>query len=283
MELWINEIQTNNLHFSIRAKDILFAGNSQYQEIILADTDEFGYLLILDNVLQTCAFDEFIYHEMITHIPVFTHPNPKKVLIVGGGDGGTAREVLRHLDIEEIKMVEIDKLVIDVCKKYIPEHSSALINEPNEPRFILEICDGFKYLKETTNYYDIIIVDCSDPIGPGEGLFSKDFYKAIYKALKPDGLFVQQTESPFYYQKLIKRLYSDLEDIFPITRIFLASIPLYQGCLHSFTIGSKKYDPLDFENIFKRVPTDFKFKYYNKEIHQNAFSLPNFFKKILKE
>ena len=180
-------------------------------------------------------------------------------------------------------MVEIDELVIDICKKYIPEHSSALINEPNEPRFTLEICDGMKYLKNTDNYYDIIIVDCSDPIGPGEGLFTREFYQYLYKALKDDGLFVQQTESPFYYQKLIKRLYKDLNEIFPITRIFLANIPLYQGYLHSFTIGSKKYDPLDFETVFKKIPKNFKCKYYNKEIHESAFALPTFLKNFLKK
>jgi spermidine synthase len=281
MELWFTENNTPNVRFSIKIDRQLTSVKSGFQQIDVFDTPELGRILTIDGYLMMTEKDEFIYHEMIAHIPIFTHPNPKKVLIIGGGDGGTAREVLRHPNIEEIKMVEIDQLVIDVCKKYMPEHCCALINEPNEPRFDLEICDGIEYLKNTTDYYDIIFVDCSDPIGPGEGLFSKDFYKSAYQALKSDGLFVQQTESPFYYQKLIQGLYDDLNDLFPITRIFLASIPLYQGCMHSFTIGSTKYDPLVFENIFKRVPPDFKCKYYNEEIHKSAFSLPTFLKKSL--
>lgn len=269
MDLWLTEWETPNLGLKTRINKMLFSGRSQFQEVLVVDSEQFGRMLILDGVFQTSIFDEYIYHEMISHIPLLVHPEPKRVLVIGGGDGGTVREVVRHDTVESVEMVEIDGMVVDVCKQYLPEISVALIEQ--HPKLTLKIGDGIAHMREAENLYDVIIVDCSDPIGPGEGLFTRGFFEDVHKALKADGLFVQQTESPFYHQSLIKKLYSDISDIFPIARMYLAQIPLYPGGTHSFTIGSKKYDPL---TTACRKPA-FTTRYYNEDLQKSAFVLPN--------
>ncbi|MGI6093783.1 MAG: polyamine aminopropyltransferase [Veillonellaceae bacterium] len=278
MDLWLTEFQTKNLGMSARIKETLFAGKSEFQEIGLVDSWEFGRMLVLDGVFQTSIFDEFVYHEMIAHVPLVTHPNPKNVLVIGGGDGGTIREVVKHQTVEIAEMVEIDGMVVDVCKKFLPEISTALIN--NHPKLRLKIGDGIQHMKEAENKYDVIIVDCSDPIGPGEGLFSHAFYQEVYKALKEDGLFVQQTDSPLYNQPLIKRLHKDVTSLFPIARTYLAHIPLYPGGMHCFTIGSKKYDPVKVDAA--KCSAIEGTRYFNEEIFKGCFALPNFVKEFLK-
>ncbi len=277
MNLWIMESQTKDLSLKARVKETLFMGKSDFQDVAVVDSHQFGRMLVLDGVFQTSVADEFIYHEMIAHVPLFTHPNPKNVLVIGGGDGGTVREVVRHESVEKAEMVEIDGVVVDVCKKFLPEISQAMIN--NHPKLDLKIGDGISHMKEAENKYDVIIVDCSDPIGPGEGLFTPEFYRNVYKALKVDGLFVQQTESPFYHQELITYLHKEISKLFPITKAYLASIPTYPSGLHCFTMGSKKYEPtqVDTENL-QELTT----RYYNKEIHKSSFVLPNFVQDLLK-
>lgn len=277
MKLWLTEKQTENLGMSCRIRETLFVGQSDYQKVVVADSYEFGRMLVLDDVFQTSLFDEFIYHEMIAHVPLFTHPAPKKVLVIGGGDGGTVREVVRHQAVESVEMVEIDGMVVEASKEYLPEISSAM--RDGHPKLNLMIGDGIAHMKAVENHYDVILVDCSDPIGPGEGLFSRAFYQDVYKALKPDGLFVQQTESPFYHKPLIKKIYHDISELFPITRMYLANIPLYPGGLHSFTMGSKLVDP-----ITGVLPATMPFssRYYNLDLHRSSFVLPNFVQALLK-
>ncbi|MDU4960133.1 MAG: polyamine aminopropyltransferase [Sporomusaceae bacterium] len=276
MDLWLTEWQTPDLALQTRVRKTLFSGQSPFQKIAVVDSDQFGRMLALDGVFQTSVFDEYIYHEMIVHVPLYTHPHPRRVLVIGGGDGGSVREVVRHDRVEAVEMVEIDGMVVDVCKQYLPEISSALID--NHPKLTLKIGDGIAHLHNAEHVYDVIIVDCSDPIGPGEGLFTAEFFQSVYKALKPDGLFVQQTESPFYHQELIQRLYRDISAIFPITRLYLAQIPLYPGGTHSFTIGSKQYDPL---NAPASQPA-FATRYYNAQLHKGAFMLPSMVKDLLR-
>ena len=277
MELWCSEQQTQNLKLSARIRTTLFSGKSEFQEVMVLDSFEFGRMLVLDGVFQTSIFDEFIYHEMIAHVPLNIHPNPRKVLVIGGGDGGCVREVVRHPGVESVEMVEIDGLVVDVAKKYLPEISCAMIEK--NPKLQVKIGDGIGHMQNSENEYDVIIVDCSDPIGPGEGLFTYSFYQNVHKALKTDGLFVQQTESPFYHQPLIKKLHKDIRSLFPITELYLAQIPLYPGGLHSFTIGSKQYNSQSVDQ--KRIP-DLSYRYYNKELQKNCFILPTFIKNIIK-
>ncbi|HEY3423293.1 MAG TPA: polyamine aminopropyltransferase [Negativicutes bacterium] len=277
MNLWFTELQTKDLGLKARIKETLFTGKSDFQDIAVVDSATFGRMLVLDGVFQTSIFDEFIYHEMIAHVPLFTHPKPKKILVIGGGDGGSVREVVRHDSVENVEMVEIDGMVVDVSKKFLPEISAALIQ--NHPKLTLKIGDGISHMKQAKDKYDVIIVDCSDPIGPGEGLFTPEFYDDVYSALKVDGLFVQQTESPFYHQELIQRLHRDIAALFPITRMYLASIPLYPGGLHSFTMGSKKYDPLAVD--VTKLPA-LETRYYNKDLQKSCFALPNFVQQLLK-
>lgn len=276
MRKFVSEHQSPYLDLTTEVSDILYRGHSQFQDIIVADSKEFGRMLVLDGVFQTSIKDEFMYHESIVHIPLFLHPNPKKVLIIGGGDGGAAREAVRHPEVESVTMVDIDGQVIELSKKYFPEISKAILEK--NPKLTVKVGDGIAFMREAENYYDVIIVDCSDPVGPGEGLFSYDFYKDTFKALKEDGLFVQQTESPFMHRKLVKDIFDCVSDIFPITRLYTAFIPLYPSGMHCFTMGSKKYDPLAWEPNRKRI---FPTKYYNEGIQKSAFVLPNFVKDLL--
>lgn len=277
MELWLTEKETENLGLSCRIKETLFSGKSDYQTISVVDSYEFGRMLVLDGVFQTSIFDEFIYHEMIAHIPLFTHPKPQKVLVIGGGDGGAVREIVRHDRVETVEMVEIDGMVVEVSNQFLPEISAVM--REGHPKLQLKIGDGIAHMKAKENYYDVIIVDCSDPIGPGVGLFSREFFADVHRALKTDGLFVQQTESPFYHRGLISRIYRDIADLFPVTQMYLANIPLYPGGLHSFTLGSKKYEPAAV-TLPKTMP--FTTRYYNQDIHRSCLALPNFVQELIK-
>ncbi|MBR0599123.1 polyamine aminopropyltransferase [Sinanaerobacter chloroacetimidivorans] len=276
MELWVTEQQNENVNFSCRVKKTLYAEKSEFQDIAILETEYFGKMLILDGVIQTTTFDEFIYHEMIVHVPMFTHPNPKSVLVIGGGDGGSMREVIKHSSVEKAQWVDIDGRVIEACKNYLPEWNHTL---KDSSVVSLKIEDGIKHMREAQGLYDVIIVDCSDPVGPGEQLFTYDFYKEIYGALKEDGLFVQQTESPFYHQDLIRRIQKDVNALYPITRLYTANIPTYPSGLHCFTIGSKKYDPM--MPSPDRVP-DFETRCYSTETHKASFQVPKYVSKLLK-
>lgn len=276
MKKFITEHQSSHLDLTTEVSDILYRGHSDFQDIVVADSKEFGRMLVLDGVFQTSIKDEFMYHESIVHIPMFLHPNPKRVLIIGGGDGGSAREAVRHPEVESVAMVDIDVKVIELSKQYFPEISKAMLED--NPKLTVTVGDGIAFMRQAENYYDVIIVDCSDPVGPGEGLFTYDFYKDTFKALKDDGIFVQQTESPFMHGKLVKDVFDCVSDIFPIARLYTAFIPLYPSGMHCFTMGSKKYDPLQWTPNRKRT---FPTRYYNEGIQQSAFVLPNFVKDLL--
>ncbi|SFQ95855.1 polyamine aminopropyltransferase [Desulfoscipio geothermicus] len=274
MEVWFTEDQTKNLRISCRVREVLFSGESPFQKVAVLDTLEFGRMLTLDNVIQTNIKDEFVYHEMITHVGLNTHADPKKVLVIGGGDGGTVREIVKHKGVEKVVHVEIDQMVIDVAKKFFPELSVGF----NDPRVEILVDDGIKHVKENKHTYDMIIVDSTDPVGPAVGLFSEEFYRSVYEALREDGLFVAQTESPFFNSDLITRVTSTISGIFPVTRLFQAVVPTYPGGYWTFTMGSKKYDPLavDTEKI-SALDT----KWYSPEIHRTAFVLQPFVKELL--
>lgn len=277
MQIWVTEHETENLSLNARIKETLFAGKSEFQDIAVVDSYQFGRMLILDGVFQTSVAEEFVYHEMIAHVPLYMHPQPKRVLVIGGGDGGAVREVVRHDTVETVEMVEIDGMVVEAAKKYLPEISVAM--RENHPKLALKIGDGIAHMAAAENVYDVIIVDCSDPIGPGEGLFTHAFYKNVYKALKPDGLFVQQTESPYYHQPLIRRIAKDVQSLFPVHAVYLAHIPIYPGGMHCFTIGSKKYRPADADMTNRQKLAT---RYHNEAVQKACFALPNFVQELLK-
>lgn len=276
MSQWITENQSAHLRLSAEVDKVLYSGQSEFQKIEVAHSLEYGNMLVLDGVFQTSEREEFVYHEMMSHVPLFLHPNPEKVLIIGGGDGGVARECVRHECVKSVTMVEIDGKVVELAKEFLPTISAAMIRQ--DPKLTVKIGDGIGFMAAAENEYDVIIVDCSDPIGPGEGLFTEEFYKNTLKALKSDGLFVQQTESPVMHQPLVEKVFGYVNTHFPIARLYTAYIPLYPTGMHCFTIGSKKYDPLTWKANRERT---FETKYYNEEIQTAAFALPNFVKEYL--
>lgn len=276
MEMWLKEGQIDGAAMTYRVKETLVRKRTKYQDLAIVDTDIFGRMLVLDGIVQLSVKDEFVYHEMIAHVPLFTHPNPRKVLVVGGGDGGSIREILRHPSVEKVVLCEIDGDVIEECKKYLPEVSCAL----NDPRCTVYVGDGIAYVKEHKNEYDVVIVDSTDPFSIAEGLFGGNFYRDIYESLTDDGMFIAQTESPFYLPDTVKKVFNDAKAVFPVTKLFMAAIPTYPGGYWSFTIGSKKYDP-------SQVNTDsipkIKTRYYTPELHKACFVLPRFIKEIIGE
>lgn len=272
-ELWLTEEEHGNLKISYRIKEIIYEETSPFQHVMILDSYEFGPLLALDGIVQTTSRDGHIYNEMITHVPLAIHPDPKKVLIIGGGDCGAAREVCKYPEIEQIDMVEIDESVVKACKKYLPEVSGNL----DDPRVNFIYADGVKIAAEKEKEYDLIIVDSSDPIGPAENLFKKSFYESIYRALKENGLMVCQSESPIFYKDIMKQTFDHINAIFPFAKIYTAVVPTYPGGLWSFTIGSKTPVNLNKDKI-KNKET----KYVNEQILESCFSLPRFMNDFLK-
>ncbi|KAF1086275.1 Spermidine synthase [Sporotomaculum syntrophicum] len=276
MEVWFTEDQTNDLRIGCRVREVLFSDVSPFQKVAVLDTVEFGRMLTLDNVIQTNLKDEFVYHEMITHVGLNTHPNPKKVLVIGGGDGGAVREIVKHQGIERVVHVEIDQMVIDVAKKFFPELSCGFA----DPRVEIVVDDGIKHVKDNKGVYDMIIVDSTDPVGPAVGLFSEEFYRSVFEALTGDGLFVAQTESPFFNSELIKQITATVNGIFPVTRLYWAVVPTYPGGYWTFTMGSKMYDPKTVVLDEAKIAA-LNTKWYSSEIHRTAFMLQPFVKELL--
>jgi spermidine synthase len=275
MDMWLKEGQISDAAMTYKIKETLVTKKTEFQDLAILDTYAFGRMLVLDGIVQTTIKDEFVYHEMISHIPLYTHPNPKKVLVVGGGDGGAIREILKHPSVEKAVLCEIDGCVVEECKKYLPEISCSL----DDDRCEIFIGDGIKYVHEHKNEFDVIIVDSTDPFGAAEGLFGGSFYKEISECLTDDGIFIAQTETPFYLPEVVKRVFNDAKEVFPITRLFMAGIPTYPGGFWSFTVGSKKYDPTDV-NLTGRI--DFPTKYYTKQLHKSCFTLPKYVEDLIK-
>lgn len=279
MELWYTEQHTENVRFSIKVDKPLYTGQSEFQRIDVLQSSEFGTFLTLDGLMMVTEKDEFIYHDMIVHVPMATNPGIKNVLVIGAGDGGTVRELTRYHSIANIDMVEIDQMVVEVCKKYLPQTACKL----DDPRVNLYFEDGLKFVRTKENIYDLIIVDSTDPFGPGEGLFTKEFYGNCYKALKDDGILVNQHESPYYqaYASSMQRAHKRIKEFFPICRVYQAHIPTYPSGHWLFGFASKKYDPLTDidEQAWNRL--GIKTRYYNTEIHKGSFALPNYVKELL--
>lgn len=271
---WMNENHTEGYSVQWKIKNILHHENTGFQELSVVDTLQWGRALVLDGALQVSEKDEFIYHEMIVHVAMNSHPNAEKILIIGGGDGGTLREVVKHKSVKSVDMVEIDGRVVENCKKYLPSISCAF----DDRRLNLYLEDGIKFVADTAEKYDIVIVDSSDPVGPAVELYSKKFYENVFNVLKDDGMIVAQSESPIFYTEIFKSIYESLSSIFPETHAYLATVPTYVSGPWSFTIGSKKYDPI---KIIDDRECIHGLKYYNDGVHRGAFNLPQYIKEIL--
>lgn len=281
MELWFSEPHTPDVKLSIRVDKQLYSGQSDFQRIDIFESKEFGRFLTLDGYMMLTERDEFIYHEMITHVPMAVHPHAVRILVIGAGDGGVIRELTRYETAEHIDMVEIDPLVVEVCKKYLPQTACRF----DDPRVKIYYEDGLRFIRSRENEYDLIIVDSTDPFGPGEGLFTKEFYGNCYKALKEDGIMVNQHESPFYAAdaEACKRAHKRIVESFPISRVYQVHIPTYPSGHWLFGFASKKYHPVhDYDGIAWKL-LGLHTKYYTPKIHEGCFSLPAYVEDMLRE
>jgi spermidine synthase len=269
MELWYTEKQTETYGITMKTTKTYVTEKTDFQDLAMIETEEFGTMLVLDGMVMTTVRDEFVYHEMVAHPALFTHPNPKNVLVVGGGDGGVIREILKHPSVEKAVLVDIDGKVIEYSKKYLPTIACGL----EDPRVEVIVNDGYMHIHDHKNTYDVIMVDSTEPVGPAVELFSKGFYQGIYESLKEDGIFIAQTDNPWFKADLIQSVNRDVREIFPIVRVYCANIPTYPSGLWTFTMGSKKYDPLEVDE--KSIP-EIESKYYTPRLHKAAFVLPRF-------
>lgn len=268
---WFTEYWTDYVKLSVRIKKHVFSKETKYQKIDIYDSYEFGRFMALDGYIMLTERDEFIYHEMIAHLPMNANPTIRKVLVIGGGDGGTVRELLRYPDVV-VDMVEIDEEVVRACREYLPLTAHAFDN----PRVHLMFADGIEYVEKAEKTYDLIIVDSTDPSGPGLSLYKNEFYKNCQRLLSDEGIFINQHESPYFddTRASMRDIHRKLKPLFPIATIYQAFIPTYPSGHWLFGYASKKTHP-DFRGDEKLLAS-FKLKYYNKEVHQAAFALPNY-------
>lgn len=293
---WRNpEFYTRNVWFTDKDEDqalslrftgeVFFDVQSPFQRVRILESTKYGKMLALDDMVMTTINDEFHYHEMISHPAMFTHGNAKNILVIGGGDGGTVREILRHEGVEKVTMVEIDGEVITACKEHLPEIAASF----DHPKLDLKVDDGIAFIKTAApESYDLIIVDGSDPVGPAEGLFSVEFYTNCYKALKKDGILIAQGESPKFNTKAFSELNHTLQDIFGTDNapVSLFYVPTYPTGMWSFQYGvkgDKHPKRISNETEMDAFGDKHGLRYYNSEIHKGSFATPNFVKDLLKK
>jgi len=281
MGFWFSEFHTKDVKLSLKVNKQLFSQRSDYQQIDVFETAEFGRVLALDGNIMLTERDEFIYDEMITHVPMAVHPNIKNVLVIGVGDGGVVKELTRYDSIERIDLVEMDEMVAEACRIYIPANACRL----DDARVHIYYEHALKYIRKHEDEYDLIIVDSNDPYGPSEGLYTREFYGSCYKALKEDGILVNQQGSPFYQEDAdaMKRSHGRIVNTFPISRVYQAHIPTYAAGYWLFGFASKKYHPIDDMDEERWKGLHLKTKYYTTRLHKGAFYLPAFLEEVLQE
>ncbi|WP_010273372.1 polyamine aminopropyltransferase [Paenibacillus senegalensis] len=271
--IWLTEKERDNLRISYRIKEIVFQHQSPFQHVMILDSFDFGRMLVLDGVVQTTSMDGHIYNEMISHIPLTLHPDPQKVLIIGGGDCGVAREASKYENVNQIDMVEIDETVVKACLEHLPAVSGGLA----DPRVNFIFGDGVEFARRSHEKYDVIIVDSSDPVGPAKQLFELSFYENLFQALKHGGILVCQSQSPIFHADVMNETYQRMSSLFPHTNLYSAVVPTYPGGMWSFTLGSKAEIDWQRTEMFQKSAV-----YVNKGILQRCFQLPQFVKDNLK-
>ncbi len=272
--IWFTEYWTENVGLTVKANEVKRI-KSKYQEILILETPEFGRMLVLDGLVQTTERDEFIYHEMLVHPAMLAHPEPKRVLIIGGGDGGSVREALKYPSVEEVHLCEIDEEVIIASEKYFPTIAGKL----RDSKVKIFIEDGNAFLEEKKDYYDVIIMDSSDPVGASEVLFSEEFYSKVKASLRENGVMVAQTESPMLQEEYFKKAVSEIRKVFRNFGVYLAYIPTYPSGMWSFTIASDYIDVVNTKRIEK--VKELKTKYFCDSIYACLFSIPKFVEDII--
>jgi spermidine synthase len=280
MELWYTEEWTDTIRFSIKVTAHVYTEKTPFQQIDIFDSEEMGRFMTLDGLLMLTEKDEFIYHEMMVHPAMAVSPETRNVLVIGAGDGGTVRELTRYPDIQRIDMVEIDQRVVEACRRYLPFTAAKL----DDSRVHLIFEDGVTFVTEAPAHaYDLIIVDSTDPIGPGEGLFSAAFYAHCHRILNDHGILVNQNESPYFDStaKETQRAYAKIRGLFPLTYVYQAHIPSYASGHWLFGFGSKTLHPFQDVRFHHWQALNIPTKYYNPALHAGAFALPNYVRALL--
>jgi spermidine synthase len=275
MTAWFTEKHTPHCGITMEVKKSIYSGRSEFQTLKILDTYEFGRVFLLDDLVMLTERDEFIYHEMLAHVPLNTHPNPEKVLVIGGGDGGTVREVLKHPVVKEITLVEIDRMVVEAALAHLPGISEGL----RDDRTRIVYGDGVRFVADAEpGSYDLVLVDSTDPVGPAEALFTESFFRDCLAALGPDGILVSQSESPFYHLSFMVDVYKLMNRVYPKAGFYLAPVPTYPSGFWSFLMGSKSGNkPLS----SCRQQSDLATRYYDHQVHLASFALPRFLTEAL--
>ncbi|MED9965942.1 MAG: polyamine aminopropyltransferase [Blautia sp.] len=281
MELWFSEFHAPDVKHSIRVSRHLYSKKSDYQQIDIFETPEFGRVLALDGSVMLTERDEFIYDEMITHVPMAVHPDIKDVLVIGAGDGGVVKELARYKSVRRIDLVEMDSMVIEACRAFLPENACRL----DDSRVHIYYDNALRFIRRCKEEYDLIIVDSTDPCGPSESYFTREFYGICYNALRSDGIMVNQQGSPFYKHDAeeMQRSHKRIVSTFPISRVYQAHIPTYAAGYWLFGFASKKYHPIDDFDGKRWKELNMETKYYTTKLHTGAFYLPAFLEKMLME
>ena len=281
MEFWFSERHTPDVKFSLRVNKQLYSEESEYQRIDVFDTPEFGRVLALDGNIMLTERDEFIYDEMMTHVPMAVHPNIRRVLIIGAGDGGVVRELTRYDRVRRIDLVEMDPQVVEACREFLPGNACRM----DDRRVHIFFENALRFIRRCEGEYDLIIVDSTDPFGPSEGLFTKEFYGSCFNALKDDGIMVNQQGSPFYAHdaEAMQRSHKRIVETFPISKVYQAHIPTYAAGYWLFGFASKKYHPTNDVDVEGWNALNLRTRYYTPRLHIGAFALPAFLEEMLME
>ena len=278
-EFWFLERHSKNAGLMLAVREHIYSHKSRYQLIEVFDTFEYGRILTLDRLIMLSERDESAYHEMLVHVPMFIHPSPKRVLVVGGGDGGTLREVVKHPGLELAVQVEIDEEVVNVCREYMPGIASAY----DHTKVRLVIQDALVYLKGAEDTFDVVIIDSTDPIGPAASLFEIPFYRDVFKALREKGVMTCQLGSSIYNLDQIVNVLKQLQSIFTGAQLYMTHVPTYPSGLWTLGIASKgKLFHQNPDEVRYRTMKD-QFNYYNNSIHFGSFMLPEYIKRALKD
>ena len=269
-EAWVSEYSSENLKLSLRVKNIVHVEQTPYQNLLIADSYEYGRILLLDGAFQLTERDEFCYSEMMAHVALCSHVNPEKVLIIGGGDGAILREVMKHKNVKRCVLIDIDERVIECSKKYLPAQSVAF----NDPRAEVKCMDANKFIQDESEKFDVVIIDSTDPVDFAATLFQASFYSAVKKIMNDDGILVELTESPFTDTRVMTQAINQMREVFPIVKMYWGAVPTYPSGMWTYGIASLKTDP---EIPLREVENT---RYYTNEIHKAAFVLPPFLKDL---
>lgn len=281
MQLWFSEAQTPYVDFSLKINKVLYTGESEYQRIDVLESPEFGRVLTQNGQITLTEKDEFIYREMMVHVPLAVNPEIKKVLIIGAEDGGFVHDLVQYPSVEQIDLVTTDPKMVEVCKEYLPDIAAKLDDE----KVTIFYEDALRFVRQKEEAYDLILVDSVDPFGAGETLFTKEFYGNCFRALTEAGILINQHESPFYEEEAatMQTVHRRIVQTFPIVKIYQAHIPSYPSGHWLFGFASKKLHPTGDLKVEEWNRLELKTKYYNTRLHIGAFALPTYVEALLKD